>query len=269
MANVQLENGYTRIANEILGALARTKLNGTQHRILDVIIRNTYGYNKKIASLSDSYISKATGIHQKQVNREVNNLVGMGIVIVEYKGDYNNPRKIGLNKNFDNWTCSKTVTCSENVTTNRLVDETTSNSVDELVMNQLPNKDINKDIFNKDIYLKKIFADDSVEMELSRDLLNRIKDNYPKLKEPNIQSWCKNIELMLHKDGRSPEEIRQVIEFAQVDEFWKCNILSTQNLRKQYDRLYMQSQIKRRQKPALEQDIYEEVMKNLKNKQKG
>ncbi|WP_372997416.1 replication protein [Lutispora sp.] len=144
MASPQLENGYVRIANDLIEALARAKLNGTQRRILDVIIRNTYGYNKKTASLSDSFISKATGIHQKQVNREVNNLIDIFIVHLEYKGDYNNPRKIGLNKNFEKWRGNENITCNEKVTTNELVDKSSNGNVEKVPTNPLPKKDILK-----------------------------------------------------------------------------------------------------------------------------
>lgn len=266
MADVQLEKGYTRIANLILDALARTKLNGTQHRILDVIIRNTYGYSQRIASLSDTYISKATGIHQKQVNREVNNLIDMAIVIVEYKGDYTNPRKIGLNKNFDKWRCNQSVTTNKKVNTNELVAETTNENIEEVPTKTLPKKDIIKNNIKKDIRPKKIFSDESLEMELSIELLKRIKANNPKFKEPKLQVWCKDIELMMRLDKRSPEDIRKVIEFAQSDKFWKCNVLSTNSLREKFDGLYMRICENDKATLGKGQNVYEEVMKDLQNK---
>lgn len=268
MANPQLEEGFTRIANSILDALARTKLNGSQRRIIDVIIRNTYGYRKKIAMLSDSYISKITGMHPKQINREINSLVAMGIVVVESKGDYNSPRRIGLNKYFDNWTCNKTVGCSENVNTNEIVDRTTNDLVDGVPTDSLPIKENNKENIKKDIHHRKSFTSDSTEMRLVKHLLEKIKTNNAKFKEPNKQTWCKDIELMLKKDGRSPEEVEQVIDYAQQDEFWKCNILSAYSLRKQFDRLYIQSQAKQKSRLTHEQDIYKEALENLKIKQR-
>ena len=52
MANPQLENGYTRIANEILEAMAKVKLSPTQYRVLFVVWRYTYGFSRKSADLS-------------------------------------------------------------------------------------------------------------------------------------------------------------------------------------------------------------------------
>jgi hypothetical protein len=185
-----------------------------------------------------------------------------------YKGDYTNPRKIGLNKNFDIWRCNQSVTTNEKVTTNRNVTESTNELVDKVVTNQLPNKDIIKDIIKKDISPKKVFSDDSLEMELSKELLNRIKTNNPKFKEPKFQAWCKDMNLMMRKDERSPEDIKQVIEFAQKDKFWKSNILSPSSLREKFDRLYMQSLERDNTILGKGQNVYEEVMKNLQNSQK-
>jgi hypothetical protein len=42
MANPQPEDGYTILANEILEAMARTKLSPTQYRLLFVVWRYTY-----------------------------------------------------------------------------------------------------------------------------------------------------------------------------------------------------------------------------------
>ena len=47
MVSPQWENGYTKIANEILESLARIRINGEARQVLDVIIRKTYGYGKK------------------------------------------------------------------------------------------------------------------------------------------------------------------------------------------------------------------------------
>jgi phage replication O-like protein O len=47
-----LDNGYTRIANEILEAMAKIKLSPTQYRILFVVWRYTYGFQRKEHKLS-------------------------------------------------------------------------------------------------------------------------------------------------------------------------------------------------------------------------
>lgn len=46
MASPQLEDGYTRIANELMEALYRTKLSGQRLRILMYVMRESYGYRR-------------------------------------------------------------------------------------------------------------------------------------------------------------------------------------------------------------------------------
>lgn len=52
-----------------------------------------------------------------------------------------------------------------------------------------------------------------------------------------LQQWARPIDLMLRIDGRTPDGIRAVIDFATTDSFWQSNILSPGKLRDQYDRL--------------------------------
>ena len=51
MANPQLENGFTRIANEILEALSKAELSGSEFRLAIAILRFTYGMQKKSAEI--------------------------------------------------------------------------------------------------------------------------------------------------------------------------------------------------------------------------
>lgn len=86
----------------------------------------------------------------------------------------------------------------------------------------------------------KRFMSDSIEVGLSDYLFNLVKSNNPHAKEPNIQTWAKDIDLMIRIDNRNPEEIKKIITWCQKDQFWHKNILSTDKLRKQYDKLYLE-----------------------------
>ena len=100
---MQLENGFTRIANEILAAMAMQPLNGTQHRIIDVIWRYTYGFNRKEHGLSETFISKATNIHRKQIQRELNELISCNIIRVIKDATFSSPRILAFNKDYSKW----------------------------------------------------------------------------------------------------------------------------------------------------------------------
>lgn len=86
---------------------------------------------------------------------------------------------------------------------------------------------------------KKIFLSDSEEIRLSEMLFQYLRERNPNHKAPNIQTWAKHIDLMVRIDGRSVEEIEEIISWCQSDTFWQNNILSTSTLRKQYDQLYL------------------------------
>ncbi len=101
--SVQLENGYTRISNEILEVLATTNLNGTQRRILDIVFRQTYGYQRKEHDLSITFIAKATNIHKKQIQRELTALIERKIITVVSGATFNKSRVIAFNKNYNEW----------------------------------------------------------------------------------------------------------------------------------------------------------------------
>ena len=55
----------------------------------------------------------------------------------------------------------------------------------------------------------KIYVEGSDELRLSTFLLEEIRKNKPDFKQPNLQSWAKEVDLMIRRDGRKPERIRQ------------------------------------------------------------
>src|SRR3990167_11373644 len=84
MANPQIENGYTKIANEILEKLVNTPLLGAEFQVLLFIIRKTYGYNKKQDRISFTQFEKGTGISRQTINKTIKNLVAKGMIVKIY-----------------------------------------------------------------------------------------------------------------------------------------------------------------------------------------
>ena len=62
MRSPQLENGHTRLANEIMEALCRFRIPGVERQVLDAIIRKTYGWHKKKDAISLSQFVEMTGV---------------------------------------------------------------------------------------------------------------------------------------------------------------------------------------------------------------
>jgi len=78
--------------------------------------------------------------------------------------------------------------------------------------------------------------------ELANHLVGAILKNNPNFKNSpeTLKGWAEDIEKMLRLDGRSVEDSRAVIDFAQKSSFWRSNILSGAKLREKFDTLYMQ-----------------------------
>lgn len=101
----QLEDGYTRIANELIEAIACAGFTANQHAVLWAILRKTYGYNKKSDDISLSQIAEMTGVDRSNVRRALISLSAQQ-VIIRSNGVHSN--KISLNKNYSQWGGGKT-----------------------------------------------------------------------------------------------------------------------------------------------------------------
>lgn len=105
MANPQLEDGFTRIANEILEQLAKSKLSGLKISILLTVIRRSYGFQQKEAALSLSFLAKATGCRKNNVKKAIDELIADNYVSIDGQS-FSNPRTVRFNKNWDSWECT-------------------------------------------------------------------------------------------------------------------------------------------------------------------
>jgi hypothetical protein len=94
---------------------------------------------------------------------------------------------------------------------------------------------------------KPIFRPNSIEYGLAELLLNEILKRKRDFKKSNLQKWTSDIDLMIRKDGRKPEQIEAVIRWTQQDSFWQNNVLSTAKLREKFDQLEMKMKQKSKQ----------------------
>jgi phage replication O-like protein O len=102
MASPQKENGYTSLSNEIIEAIIRTPFSGQELRISLLILRKTYGFNKKADYISLSQIAKALGISVVRASQVVNKLQNRHILTLKenLKG---RTKKYSFNKNYEEW----------------------------------------------------------------------------------------------------------------------------------------------------------------------
>jgi len=148
LADVQLENGYTKIANKILERLALTKLSPTQFRLILVIWRYTYGFNRKDHAMSLTFLAEATGVHKQRVKQELDKLIESNIIIVTEEGTFSKSRKLAFNKDYDTWRLQSTKESTVSGIADTTVSETAYSTVSEFAYQEIKNinKDLNKNI---------------------------------------------------------------------------------------------------------------------------
>jgi len=96
VAQPQIENGHTKIANEILEHLMSVHLSPNQWQVLLCIIRKTYGFHKKVDYIANYQITVATNLGKTVVSRALHNLESRNMIT--RKGKY-----IGFQKDWESW----------------------------------------------------------------------------------------------------------------------------------------------------------------------
>jgi hypothetical protein len=127
----------------------------------------------------------------------------------------------------------------------------------ENLVNQTPNQKCQSSV--SVTVTKNKYVEDSIEFRLASFLLEEILKNKSDLKKPNLQTWAKEINLMIKRDGRAPDRIREVIVWAEGDSFWRLNILSPKSLREKFDRLELAMDLKKGRVPEVQVDHYQDL----------
>ena len=96
MANPQCEDGYTRIANELLEAMCRLRLSGIQWQVLHTIIRKTYGWNKTEDWLTTTQIADMTELARPRVSEALKVLQQRRVILRDR-------RRVGVQKDHSMW----------------------------------------------------------------------------------------------------------------------------------------------------------------------
>src|SRR5215510_11339119 len=102
MASPQLENGFTRIANEMLEAIPLMPLRPYQSGVFWTIFRKTYGWGKKEDWISGSQFSAALGgVHRANAFRAIKGLVDKNMIAIN-KDDPRKP-KYSIQEDISKW----------------------------------------------------------------------------------------------------------------------------------------------------------------------
>jgi len=236
-----------------------------QRSILDLILRLSWGCNKKAAIIPRQKDFELVGIDETKVKTELKWLINAKVI----KWD-KNKNEFSFIKDYDQWRVS-IVPKYERERLSTLIHiniESCQNSnlpkqqeIDEKARGNLTKKQvfepdnpsetktdgipIESIIESKDSQKSKtkIFDADSIQYKLADLLRKGILKNLPKAKVPDdkgLNKWAAIIDKIMRLDKRTSDEIAEIITFSIKDQFWSDNILSADSLRKQFDRLTAQ-----------------------------
>ena len=126
----EIDDGHTKIANELLDAIICHDFSKRQLKILLFIMRKTYGWNKSEDDISRSQITEATGLLSPHVTTSLQELQSLNVIIVT---NGKHAKRYKVNKYYDQWRVTNLVTITELVTITKTV------TITETVINDYQN----------------------------------------------------------------------------------------------------------------------------------
>lgn len=96
----QVEDGYTRIANELFDAILGAGLPARELSVVMAIIRKTYGYNKKQDDISASQIGTLCSLARNHVTTTLKKLEAKQII---HKRIGTHGSVVGIQKDYSKW----------------------------------------------------------------------------------------------------------------------------------------------------------------------
>ena len=99
MASPQLQNGHTRIANEIIEAICRARLSGNETAVLLYALRQTYGWGgrRKTEPLHPTALGSAINMSKSSVSLALSVLMERGIITRDESG------RLSFVKDHEKW----------------------------------------------------------------------------------------------------------------------------------------------------------------------
>ncbi|WP_228467472.1 replication protein [Peribacillus sp. JNUCC41] len=237
MANPQTENGYTRIANELLEQIMKLRLNGTQFRIVLAIWRYTYGFRRTEHSLPLSYLAMKIEASKGQTQKALDQLIQKRIIsITEF--DIKGGRKLGVNKNYEEW-------------------ESGEGQVQADPKLVKPKKVAKKKVYEEDntYYKMAVYFHNLVKIVAKEAGIEHL------IARANLQTWADDFRKLVELEKIDKRHAKDVMDWVVTDDFWRTNILSASTFRKQFTKLAMK--MAGQKKPSKQQKQFDPRDKDI------
>jgi len=98
VADVQLKNGYIRIAAELLDQFFIRDFSIVQLRILLLLLRYSYGCRKKTAKIKPQSLFSLAYVYDSDIKRELRHLERNSVIACNFE-----EKIFAINKNYDEW----------------------------------------------------------------------------------------------------------------------------------------------------------------------
>lgn len=97
MADVKLKNGYVRVVNNLFDQLFLREFSLKQIRVIMLILRLSYGYNKKYAIIKPKSRFNFANLYRQDINKTINELIDKKVLLNVAEDAYS------INKDYDIW----------------------------------------------------------------------------------------------------------------------------------------------------------------------
>ena len=191
---------------------------------------------------TNDYFSKLYSVSKRTISTWIKSLCNAGYISAELVLD-NSSQKVKMRclkveANFDAHLMKTSIPSRKKVPDPHEENFAENNTINYISSSQIFEQ---PKINDNGIKNKKIFEADSDPYLLAKFLENNITENNPKFpkSESQRQRWAKDFDLMIRRDKIDADDIAEVIEWCQRDNFWRSNILSGKKLREKYQQLKM------------------------------
>ncbi len=260
MASPQIENGYTRTANELQEALCKLNMSAYESRVFRAIERLTYGYSKTKDSVSIRQLSKLTDLDFRHAHRALTSLARRKLI--DMKTEPGKVSIIGIQKDYEKWDQPTDASIGDtsigdisdgDTSTDDATDAYTGIGTDACIddnqrkkekkENIIPEEILSSGASRSEVAIKTPKGDKwgtDEDLHLAREIYENVLVISSTQKEPNWASWVNDIRLMRERDGRAHSEILALFLWANQHHFWDTNILSPKKLRDKWETLIAQ-----------------------------
>ncbi|EPG6435678.1 replication protein [Klebsiella aerogenes] len=205
----QLEDGYSRLANELLDATMCSGLPETELCVVMAVWRKTYGFSKKTDWISNEQLEVMIDKHYTHCSAAKSNLVRKKVLIQE-------GRKIGMNTNISEWQTKNNGFCKTLAKPANKTLAEPANHIKQKLLNTKDNitkeKKDNKNILPEQVQAKrKKTADRHEKTDLAFESIFWCAGMRKTGKQSAMKSFRAQFELWRKVNGGSPEEFAGIL----------------------------------------------------------